>query len=310
MSSRKTHLYFACVSVCISQLIHGSNESAFGQEPPDGTIETYRVVDGKLIPFTGTIVGEPKLLTPAEEMEVTLQIVGANENHFYQTIDGTLITKSDIVGGFISLDSKTDLNQMLAQSKAFSNILELSATQVSELEAIHAETMADLKKRAETVANREELNQLTREINAEFFSRIKSVLLPFQQKALIGCMVEAGGLLPAVSRMSQANILKSTIKTDDLKKFATEHLEKIESTEIRLKKELAESIIALVSATDRKEIERAVGNNLEDLIRKTPLENLKKQLEFLKHGGVPKYSTLREFAEKLSDDQTDSPQQK
>jgi hypothetical protein len=265
----------------------------------------FRGVDGKLIPSDSILRSTPIENDPIGDMLSILESVGKsdpNSTVVFRTTGGVEVTKNDIVGGLISLEARNDLTNQLSNSAPFSNILDLSPEQSLEIKKIQTELSDKLRIKARGIKDPAEIVAIFRETNAEFTQRLKSVLLPFQLPALFKYSVESVGVLPAVVRLSQGELLETKLDEEKLEQIATNHIEKIESTVIQLKKDLARDFINLLSQNDREAMERALGCSLEEVIMKASLERLEKQLDLIKNGGTPSYSTFREFAEELSRD--------
>jgi hypothetical protein len=292
-----------------------STVSAKLQFDQENTTGSFAIIDGKIVALPHNDKnqhgGDSRSLDGVEAELSMLELVAASDEHrsiTYRTAEGIEIQREDILGGFILINPRNDLTNQLSNSFPFSNVLELSPEQTTEIKKIRTELFEELRTKAKSLTDVKEFNQLVKETNAEFTRRLKMVLLPFQHSALIKYSVDSVGLLPAVSRVSQGEFLEKKIDEKKLERIATEQLNKIESTISQLKKELAQEIIILLSVNDREMIEKALERNLEEIFVNASLDDLQKQLEFVKDGGIPKLSTLREFAEKLSQDSSPNSQ--
>jgi hypothetical protein len=299
------NLLFCCDRLVSAQAIDAS--SLF----EDGSV-SFRIVDGRIFNAAGdTEVGNGLMIDRVEADIAILNLVADDNSDIdvsMVTRDGIRINRDDIISGFVQADSTSDFNTFLTRSQPFSNALDLSPDQLTEIKKIRLELINELKFKAKSIDDPTALNQLWGEMNVEFSRRLMSVLLPFQHKALIKFSVESVGFLPSISRLCAGNVLESNIDAEKAKELALVQLDKIESAVLKLKKDLANDIVSLLSSHDRKKIEMALESDIEQLIVKGSLDDLQKQLELVKNSGVPRFTTLREFAEKLSeDDRTQTP---
>jgi hypothetical protein len=266
----------------------------------------FRIADGQIVGTVDEIESDTGLIISGVDATIaTLNLLAGDNSEIDISMvlsNETRINRENIIGGFVQAESSSDFNRSLARIEPFSNELDLSPDQLIEIKKIRLELINELKLKAKTVDDPKALNQLLGEMNVEFSQRLMSVLLPFQHKALIKFSVESMGFLASIPRLRAGNVLDSNIDADKAKELALVQLDKIEAGVLKLKKDLARDIVNLLSLNDRKKIEMALESDIEELIVKASLDDLQKQLELVKNGGVPKFTTLREFAEKLSED--------
>jgi hypothetical protein len=215
------------------------------------------------------------------------------------TIPGAKIMREQVIGDYLLPSNRTDLVYLLRNVGANSDVMELSREQAAAIQSIYKDSRKTTKSIMSGYStNKDEARAELVEHLHKMDSQILNELLPEQRESLREMIIYWNGLPAFLFLSSRHPELGMGVDSELLQQVVENELDVIELGRNQIKQRIFDSMMSLLSDTDRAELVSSYQKreiDLEQSLLAIPIDVTKDQLELVGSRGISEIKSLREF---------------